>query len=196
VLETGDATLESRPLTVSEPVTFGSYVRSLRERAGLITPTMARSMGVGVPHYVRIEANRKAPFPPHKWAPLLELGADEEQLHALSAAYWKSRGGRTSGRRLDNDRMAVPPGHPRSVTWDKLPWEQDDWCWYAVAHHADGLAQDQVAALTGWSVHRVDQLEKSALAKLRNRRGAREALECLELLHQHRDQMLQVALAP
>jgi hypothetical protein len=182
--------------TSPEPqeTTFGVYVRALRQRAQVPAPAFARQIGVSLPHYVRVELNRKAPFTPDRWTPLLELGAEPETLHALTDAYWKARAGRTMGRPTGQDRLSVSAGHPRSSTWENLRWEKDDWCWYVVAHHPDGLTQDQVSELTGWSPHRVDQLERSALAKLGKRQGAREALECLELLYQHRDGMWRAAL--
>jgi transcriptional regulator with XRE-family HTH domain len=194
MIEPGDTAVESANAPEREANTFGAYIRSVRERANASAHALAKRIGVSLAHYVRVELNRKAPVTPDRWGPLLDLGAAPETLHALKAAYWNERAGRTSGRPTPQDRASVPSGYPRSSTWEKLRWEDDDWCWYAVAHHPDGLSQDQISQLTGWSPHRVDQLEKSALAKLRNRAGAREALECLELLHHHRDRMLHVAL--
>jgi transcriptional regulator with XRE-family HTH domain len=194
VIEATDAAAGPCSFAASEPRTFGAYIRALRERAGVIVPALARRMEVSSSYYVRVELNRKAPFTQDKWAPLLELGAAPERLHHLSMVYWDERAGRTRGRPTPQDRARVPPGHARSTTWEKLQWDDDDWCWYAVAHHPEGLTQDQISQLTGWTPHRVDQLEKSALEKLRKRKGAREALECLELLHQHRERILHVAL--
>jgi hypothetical protein len=194
VSESGDTATESANPSVEEATTFGAYIHAMRQRADVSAPVLAERIGIGLPHYVRVELNRKAPFSPDKWPALIELGAELEKLHALTAAYWEVRGGRTSGRRRDKGRLTVPAGHPRSSSWEGLPWEEDDWCWYAVAHHPDGLSQDQIAALTGWSQQRVDEIEKSALAKLRKGKGAREALECLELLLQHRDRTLHVSL--
>jgi transcriptional regulator with XRE-family HTH domain len=178
----------------SEECTFGSYLRAMRRRAKMSAPTLAKQLVVSLSYYVRVEQGTRAPFGEDRWESLLAIGADAEQLRALSVDYWADRAGRTTGRPTAQDRLCVPPGQPRSSTWEELDWEDDDWCWFVVAHHPDGLTHDQISALTGWSPNHVDQLERSALAKLARHKEALEALGCLELLHQHRDGMWNAAL--
>lgn len=175
-------------------ITFGNYVRQLRSLKKLHAQELAARIGVSAAYVARVELGYRAPFCREHWAALVALGADARVLEVLSDAYIEERAGRTAGRPTREEKTRVPDGAPRSSTWEDLPWEEDDWCWYAVAHHPDGLSRDQIAVLTGWSAKRVEDLEQSALAKLARDKDAREALESLKLLHSHRDGMLHAAM--
>ena len=48
------------------------------------------------------------------------------------------------------------------------PWEEDDRCWYVVAHHPNGITLDDCASLMNISRERVRQIEAEALGKLRD----------------------------
>lgn len=63
-------------------------------------------------------------------------------------------------------RRNIPAGHPKALSWDLLPWEEDDWAWYLVSHHV-GMSSDQVAEVMGLSEVRVRQIEATVLEKLR-----------------------------
>lgn len=63
-------------------------------------------------------------------------------------------------------RIGIPDGHPKSFSWEHLPWEEDDWAWYVVAHQKS-LTSEKVAAIMGISSTRVEQIENVALDKLR-----------------------------
>jgi len=169
----------SSPAIAHEPMTFGSYIRERRQRAGLTMSDLATRVGVSSSHYGRVEVGEKAPLPQDRWHPLLQLGADASVLRRLADDYRRAR---RDGRRprAKSQRDAVAPGLPGSSSWDKLPWEDDDWCWYAVACHPGGLTIEEVAALTGLSSERVRQIEQEALAKLAVEPSAVEAMEVID----------------
>jgi transcriptional regulator with XRE-family HTH domain len=180
---------------VATNVSFGSYVRRLRRSAGVLSGDMAQRVGVSAAHYARVELGSKAPLGPDAWQAFIALGAEAAVLQALTDQYRAERAGRTTGRPSRAEREAFPAGHPRSSTWEDLAWGDDDWCWYAVAHHPDGLSQEEVALLTGWSPARVHAVEESALRKLRKNPLARELFETVLFMHQHRDEMRHAALS-
>jgi transcriptional regulator with XRE-family HTH domain len=189
------ATSTEAPTTNEPELRFGSYVRRLRRAAGVRPVELAKRMGVDDWHWARVESGSRPPTPPSTWGALLDIGADEHELRVLAERYWAERAGRRRGRRADTERGTFAPGHPHSSTWDDLPWEEDDWCWYVVTHQPDGLSQEEVALLTGWSHAKVRSIEESALAKLRRDPDARELFESLLLACQERDLMLHAALA-
>jgi hypothetical protein len=138
---------------------------------------MAERVGVSSSHYNRIELNEKAPLDSTRWGPLIDIGANATTLAALEQKYRAKR--KPRGR----PRAAVtraPPGQPGSRTWDTLPWEKDDWCWYAVACHPDGLTLEQVGALMGCMPERIRRIELDALAKLALAPEAVEAMEVID----------------
>jgi hypothetical protein len=186
--------ISSQELPIATEVSFGSYVRRLRRSAGILSGDMARRLGISGAHYARVELGSKAPLAPDGWGPFVTIGAEEAVLRNLVDQYRAERAGRTAGRPSRAERETFPPGHPRSSSWEDLAWEEDDWCWYAVAHHPDGLSQEEVALLTGWSPARVRAVEESALCKLREDPLARELFESVLLMHQHRDEMRNAAL--
>lgn len=166
--------------TVSQDThSFGKYIRALRQHAALKLTEMASLCGVSPSHYGRIESGDKAPIDPTRWASLMDIGADRRLLEDLLAEYKRDRrAARRSRRKAERD--AVPPGKPGSSSWEDLSWEDDDWCWYAVSCHPDGLTIEEIGALTGLSAERVRQIEIEALAKLEVEVGAVEAMEVIE----------------
>lgn len=63
-------------------------------------------------------------------------------------------------------RRNIPAGHPKALSWDVLPWEEDDWAWYVVAHQG-ALTLDRIADLMGLDEKRVRQIEAKVIEKLR-----------------------------
>lgn len=160
-------------------VSFGPYIRALRERAGLRIAEMASRSGVSASHYGRIECGDKAPIDSTRWTPLTDIGADRRILEELVQQYkLDRRAARRSRHKAERDAVAV--GQPGSASWDELTWEDDDWCWYAVSCHPSGLTIEEVGALTGLSAERVRQIELEALAKLAVEPGAVEAMEVID----------------
>jgi hypothetical protein len=43
-------------------------------------------LGISIPYLWRVEAGKRDPLPPTRWAPLVEIGADPEQLKVLTMA--------------------------------------------------------------------------------------------------------------
>jgi len=169
----------TRDATRHVPEAFGPYIRTLRERAGLLIAEMASRCGVSASHYGRIECGDKAPLDETRWSPLLEIGAEHALLNELLQDYMRAR--RASRRsRSRHDRDAIAAGHPGSSSWDDLPWEEDDWCWFATTCHPNGLTIEQVGALTGLTSERVRQVEMEALAKLAVEPDAVEAMEVID----------------
>jgi transcriptional regulator with XRE-family HTH domain len=183
------------PPALDSDRSFGSYVRRLRRAAGILSGDMARRLGISGAHYASVELGSKAPLALDAWGPFIAIGAEEAVLRGLVDQYRAERAGRTTGRPSRAERETFPPGHPRSSSWEDLTWEDDDWCWYAVAHQPDGLSQEEVALLTGWSAARVRAVEESSLRKLRENPLAREHFESLLFLHQHCDEMRHVTLS-
>lgn len=66
-----------------------------------------------------------------------------------------------------HSRLGIPDGHPDSVNWDRDEWENDDYAWYVVQHHPEGLSLEQIGAVMGLSDERVRQIIEEALDKLR-----------------------------
>jgi transcriptional regulator with XRE-family HTH domain len=148
-------------------VTFGGYIRELREHAGLSLRKAAARLLVTKSHYAHVELGTRAPFGPERWGGLAQLGADPALLESLRNRYWDAR--RLARPPARDERARVPPGHPGSASWEELPWEDDDWSWYVVAHHPDGLTTEQVGDVMGISAERVRQIEAHALATMRER---------------------------
>ena len=159
--------------------TFGSYARALRERADMAIAHMATRMGLSASHYNRIELGEKAPLASTRWSALVEVGADPHVLEMFAHKFRTEREERKRSR-FRREREAVTPGHPGSSSWDELPWEEDDWCWYAIACHPHGMTTEEVAALTGCTAERIRQIELEALKKLAVEPAAVEAMEVID----------------
>lgn len=181
--------------TTDEPKTFGMYVRRIRLRGGLTSQEMADRLEVCMPHYVRVELGRKAPPLPEKWGPFVAIGADAEVLRTLYDRFYEG-GGRRKHKLSDSAKRDIAAGHPSSSSWTDLTWEEDDWCWYAVENHPEGLSQDQISALTGWAPSTVEAIELSALRKLKRKPEAREAFESLLLLLQCKERASHFEISP
>jgi hypothetical protein len=156
---------------------FGAYVRAVRTRAGVGLTEMASRVGVSLGHYYRIEFDEKAPLDSTRWGPLIEMGADAA---ALARFEQRDRAKRKPRGRPRSRVAGVSPGEPGSPSWDTLSWEQDDWCWYAVTCHPNGLSLEQVGALLGCGPELVRKIELEALAKLALEPGAVEAMEIVD----------------
>ncbi len=73
--------------------------------------------------------------------------------------------------RLPNkSHTALRPDMVRAV--NELPYSQDDWSWYVVESHPNGLVLDEIAQLLGVSRERIRQIEEQAIAKLKRALGA------------------------
>jgi DnaJ-domain-containing protein 1 len=72
------------------------------------------------------------------------------------------------------DAESIPAGHPGSLSWSKLAWEDDVHAQYAVECHPRGMTLDEIGELMGLTRQRVEQIEKEALRKVQRalaRRG-------------------------
>lgn len=96
------------------------------------------------------------------------------------------------------ERSLIRDGHPGALSWELLPWEEDDWAWYAVEHQGP-LDLVAIGELLGLDESTVGDIEESALSKLqalnpgmtgaqlgrmfaqwdRQRRALRRARECV-----------------
>lgn len=94
-------------------------------------------------------------------------GIPRQRLCARLREGWSHIDAVTVPAWVHHERVAIPAGHPSSASWDRDPWDDDDYAWYVVAHHPDGLSLEQVAALMGVTDERVRQIEQEAFAKLR-----------------------------
>lgn len=65
-------------------------------------------------------------------------------------------------------------------------WEDDDRCWYVVAHHPEGLSHREIAELMDVSINTVMNIERAALEKLRAS-GALSRDDLAELLGTHEE---------
>lgn len=161
----------------TDTTSFGAYIRVLRERSGMAIPRMAERVGLSASHYNRIELGEKAPLDATRWGALVDIGAKSSVLALLEQKYRATRKPRGRPKALV---LRAAPGQPSSASWDTLPWEQDDWCWYAVTCHPGGLTLEQIGALMGCTPERVRKIEAQALAKLAVEPGAVEAMEVIE----------------
>jgi len=81
-------------------------------------------------------------------------------------------------------RMATVNGKERLVNL-VTPWEEDDRCWYVVAHHPGGLTLRQIGDIVGLTRERVRQIEAMALHKLR--RHPRRAAALMQLMRESQE---------
>jgi hypothetical protein len=70
-------------------------------------------------------------------------------------------------KKLISERPDAKPGEPGSVTWSDLPWAQDPYAQQFVRDHPGGAEMELVAKAMGFTRQRVEQIERSAYAKLR-----------------------------
>jgi transcriptional regulator with XRE-family HTH domain len=188
-----DSSVREAPSTALQ--TFGSYIRSVRLRIGVESKEMAERIGVDPAHYVRVELGRKKPFSPERWAPFIAIGADLRVLHSLFLRHGADGAVRSRGKPSRVSRRQIAPGRPGSASWEDLSWNDDDWCWYAVQNHPDGLSNEEVSLLTGWTCTVVEEIEQSALAKLSVLSESCDAFDMLETLLQAHDEAAELARA-
>ncbi len=65
---------------------FGSYIKSLRTAANLSQRALAERLGVNPSFLCNVEKGKAPPFVPARWGALLAIGADVDELRALSVA--------------------------------------------------------------------------------------------------------------
>jgi len=85
-------------------------------------------------------------------------------------------------RGWNGPRIRAEPVREEMRDAQHTPYAEDDWAWYVVQAHPDGLTLDQIGELYGLSRERVRQIEEDAVRKI-NRQPKRK-VEILEMLRE------------
>ena len=67
-------------------MTFGTYIRTLRQSAHLSQRALAERLGVTVGHVGHVEMGTRRALAERHWPALVELGADLDTLRRLAAS--------------------------------------------------------------------------------------------------------------